>query len=68
MSDNGHAGWICKRCEKDQTEPKSHKKIIYCASCKPLARKEQTSAWQKANLAQFRNARPDLAEERRKGR
>lgn len=57
MSDNGHAGWSCKRCGKEQTELKSNNKVIYCAPCKPLARKEQTRAWQKANLSQFHSWR-----------
>ncbi len=51
MSDNGQAGWRCARCTQPQTEPKSNNKVIYCAPCKPLARKEQTRAWQKAHLA-----------------
>jgi len=59
MSDNG-AGWRCGRCKQPQTEPKSHPSVRYCAPCKPLAKKEQTAAWQKAHLGQFRNARPDL--------
>lgn len=68
MSDNGQGGWICARCTKLQTIPKSHPSVKYCDPCRPLAKREQTAAYQKANLAQFRNARPDLAMERRKGR
>jgi hypothetical protein len=67
MSDNG-PGWICARCEKEQTEPKSHHSVKYCPPCKLLAKKEQTAAYQKAHLADLRGARPDLAEERRRAR
>jgi len=65
MSDNG-AGWICDRCGKEQTEPKSHHSVKYCAICRPLAKAEQTAAYQKEHLADLRGARPDLAEERRR--
>jgi hypothetical protein len=65
MSGNG-AGWICKRCEKPQPEPKSHPSVKHCQPCRPLAKKEQTAAYQKAHLADLRGARPDLAEERRR--
>ena len=67
MSDNG-AGWICARCGKEQTEPKSHHTVKYCEPCKPLAKKEQTRDWQKAHLADLRGARPDLAMDRKKAR
>jgi len=67
MSDNG-PGWICKRCGKEQTEPKSHPSVKHCKPCKPLAKKEQTAAYQKAHLADLRGARPDLAFQRSKAR
>lgn len=60
--------WICLRCNELQEYPKTHPSELRCDPCRVEAKKEQTRAWQKANLAQFRNARPDLAMERRRGR
>jgi DNA-directed RNA polymerase subunit RPC12/RpoP len=67
MSDNG-TGWICARCGKEQKEPKSHHSVKRCEPCRPLAKKEQTAAYQKAHLADLRGARPDLAFQRKKAR
>lgn len=61
-------GWICERCKQPQKEPKSHHSVKYCEPCRPLAKQEQTKAYQKEHLADLREARPDLAFQRRRAR
>jgi len=56
MSDNG-AGWICKECGKEQTEPKGNECQKYCKVCKPIVHKKQMRDWQKAHLADHRSYR-----------
>lgn len=43
--------WLCARCTKSQTTPKSHQSVKYCDPCRPLAKVEQTRAWQQAHLS-----------------
>lgn len=49
--------WFCARCTQPQSEPKSHRSVKYCPPCRPLAKKEQTSAYQKAHLVDHRSYR-----------
>jgi hypothetical protein len=49
--------WRCARCRQPQTEPKPHPLVKYCPPCRPLMKKEQTAAYQKAHLADHRSWR-----------
>jgi len=49
--------WPCARCTKPQPEPKSHPSVKYCPPCRPLAKKEQTAAYQRAHLQDHRSWR-----------